>query len=70
MAKKLDLLGWDPTETIELFDSAEEKTKGATEMWEKLEEQRANELKDSSASKREELLKRRKKQVLLKLSPL
>ena len=62
LAKKLDLSGWDPTETIKLFDSAEEKMKAATEMWEKLEEQRANELKDPSASKREELLKRRKKQ--------
>lgn len=62
LAKKLDLSGWDATETIKLFDSAEEKMKAATEMWEKLEEQRANELKDPSASKREELLKRRKKQ--------
>ncbi|GKV01938.1 hypothetical protein SLEP1_g14444 [Rubroshorea leprosula] len=39
----------------------EEKMKVATEMWEKLEEQRAKELKDPNASKREELLKRRKK---------
>uniref|UniRef100_A0A5B7AA46 Putative receptor kinase n=1 Tax=Davidia involucrata TaxID=16924 RepID=A0A5B7AA46_DAVIN len=62
LANKEDLSKWDPTETIKLFDSAEEKMKAATEMWEKLEEQRANELKDPSASKREELLKRRKKQ--------
>ncbi|KAA8515564.1 hypothetical protein F0562_018825 [Nyssa sinensis] len=62
LAKKEDLSKWDPTETIKLFDIAEEKMKAATEMWEKLEEQRANELKDPSASKREELLKRRKKQ--------
>ncbi|XP_004145427.1 protein CLMP1 [Cucumis sativus] len=61
LAKKIDLSSWDFTETLELFDSAEEKMKVATEMWEKLEEQRANELKDPTASKREELLKRRKK---------
>ncbi|XP_057499083.1 protein CLMP1-like [Actinidia eriantha] len=61
LAKKEDLANWDPTETIKLFDSAEEKMKTATEMWEKMEEQRANELKDPSVSKREEL-KRRKKQ--------
>lgn len=60
LAKKTDLSNWDPTETLELFDSAEEKMKAATEMWEKLEEQRANELKDPSFSSREELLKRRK----------
>ncbi|XP_057960829.1 protein CLMP1 [Malania oleifera] len=62
LAKKIDLSSWDSTETIELFDSAEEKMKAATEMWEKLEEQRTNELKDPNTSKREELLKRRKKQ--------
>lgn len=60
LAKKIDLSGWDATETLQLFDSAEEKMKTATEMWEKLEEQRAIELKDPS--KRDELLKRRKKQ--------
>ncbi|KAL1832275.1 hypothetical protein ACET3Z_001926 [Daucus carota] len=63
LAKKEDLSKWDPTETIELFDSAEEKMKAATEMWEKMEEQRAKELKDPSSSKREELLKRKKKQT-------
>ncbi|KAL0310753.1 UNVERIFIED_CONTAM: protein CLMP1 [Sesamum angustifolium] len=63
LAKKEDLSKWDPTETIGLFDSAEEKMKSATEMWEKMEEQRVNELKDPSASKKDELLKRRKKQV-------
>ncbi|KAL3850907.1 hypothetical protein ACJIZ3_012789 [Penstemon smallii] len=62
LAKKEDLLKWDPTETISLFDSAEEKMKAATELWEKLEEQRANELKDPSASKKDELLRRKKKQ--------
>ncbi|XP_022954875.1 protein CLMP1-like [Cucurbita moschata] len=62
LAKKIDLSSWDFTETLELFDSAEEKMKVATEMWEKLEELRAKELKDPTASKREELSKRRKKQ--------
>ncbi|OVA20025.1 Phox/Bem1p [Macleaya cordata] len=62
LANKTDLKSWDPTETINLFNSAEEKMKAATEMWEKLEEQRANELKDPSSSKKDELLKRRKKQ--------
>ncbi|KAG8385779.1 hypothetical protein BUALT_Bualt03G0080800 [Buddleja alternifolia] len=61
LAKKEDLSKWDSTETISLFDSAEEKMKAATEMWEKLEEQRANELKDPNASKKDEILKRRKK---------
>ncbi|KAL0407227.1 UNVERIFIED_CONTAM: protein CLMP1 [Sesamum latifolium] len=62
LAKKEDLSKWDPTETIGLFGSAEEKMKSATEMWEKMEEQRVNELKDPSASKKDELFKRRKKQ--------
>ncbi|CAI9760250.1 unnamed protein product [Fraxinus pennsylvanica] len=62
LAKKEDLSKWDPAETIELFDSAEIKMKAATEMWEKLEEQRAKELKDPNMSKKDELLKRRKKQ--------
>ncbi|KAL9273362.1 CLMP1-like protein [Drosera capensis] len=61
-AKKVDLTNWDATETLKLFDSAEAKMKEATEMWEKLEEQRANELKDPTASTIEELIKKRKKQ--------
>ncbi|XP_059297182.1 protein CLMP1-like [Lycium ferocissimum] len=61
LAKKEDLSNWDPTETLALFESAEEKMKAATQMWEKLEELRANELKDPSASKKDELLKRKKK---------
>lgn len=61
LAKKMDLSDWDSSETLQLFDSAEEKMKSATEMWEKLEEQRALELKDPNASKRDELLKRKKK---------
>lgn len=63
LAKKIDLSGWDSSETLQLFDSAEEKMKAATDMWEKLEEQRANELKDPNATKKEELLRRRKKQL-------
>ncbi|KAK6133272.1 hypothetical protein DH2020_032935 [Rehmannia glutinosa] len=62
LAKKEDLSKWDPTETIGLFDSAEEKMRAATEMWEKLEEQRAKELKDPSATKKDEMSKRKKKQ--------
>lgn len=61
VAKKDDLSKWDPTETINLFDSAEEKMKSATEMWEKLEEQRAKEAKDPNVSKKEELLKKKSK---------
>ncbi|KAJ7946349.1 Octicosapeptide/Phox/Bem1p domain-containing protein / tetratricopeptide repeat-containing protein [Quillaja saponaria] len=62
LAKKIDLSGWYSNETLQLFDSAEEKMKTATEMWEKLEEQREKELKDPTASKKEELLKRKKRQ--------
>ncbi|GER56304.1 tetratricopeptide repeat-containing protein [Striga asiatica] len=56
-AKKSDLSMWDPSETIGLFDSAEEKMKAATEMWERAEEQRAK-----NEPKKEEISKRRKKQ--------
>ncbi|VFQ88919.1 unnamed protein product [Cuscuta campestris] len=62
LAKKEDLSKWDPTETFKLFDIAEEKMNVATEMWEKHEEQRAKELKDPDRSKRDEVLRRRKKQ--------
>ncbi|CAK7351557.1 unnamed protein product [Dovyalis caffra] len=62
LAKKIDLSSWDSVETLKLFDSAEEKMKAATEMWEKLEEQKANEVKDPNASKKDELMRRRKKQ--------
>ncbi|KAK8651720.1 hypothetical protein V6N13_141306 [Hibiscus sabdariffa] len=61
LAKKIDLSTWNPAETLQLFNSAEEKMKAATEMWEKLEQQRLNELKDPNSSKKEELSKRRKK---------
>ncbi|XWS51683.1 hypothetical protein CRYUN_Cryun11dG0004300 [Craigia yunnanensis] len=60
LTKKIDLSSWDPAETLQLFNSAEEKMKAATEMWEKLEEQKVYELKDPNSSKKEEL-KRRKK---------
>lgn len=62
LAKQEDLSSWDSSETFQLFDSAEVKMKAATEMWQRLEEKRANELTDPSAKKVEDLLKRRKKQ--------
>ncbi|KZV16131.1 hypothetical protein F511_13267 [Dorcoceras hygrometricum] len=61
LAKKEDLSKWDPTETITLFNNAEQKMLAATEMWEKLEEQRGHELKNPVANKKDELSKRRKK---------
>ncbi|KAK7359838.1 hypothetical protein VNO77_01803 [Canavalia gladiata] len=51
LAKNIDLSAWDPAETLQLFNGAEENIKAATDMWEKLEEQRINELKDPNASK-------------------
>ncbi|ESQ35631.1 hypothetical protein EUTSA_v10006907mg [Eutrema salsugineum] len=62
LAQKIDLSDWDSAETLKLFDSAEEKMKAATEMWEKLEEQRMNDLKNPNSNKKEEVSKRRKKQ--------
>ncbi|KAJ8761291.1 hypothetical protein K2173_001347 [Erythroxylum novogranatense] len=62
LAKKIDLSSWESAETFSLFDGAEEKMKAATEMWEKLEELRAKELKDPNASKKEDILRRKKKQ--------
>ncbi|KAL3614963.1 Protein clmp1 [Castilleja foliolosa] len=59
LAKKSDLSKWDPTETIGLFDSAEKKMRAATEMWEKMEEQR---VKESKEGKKDEVSKRKKKQ--------
>ncbi|KAK1293744.1 hypothetical protein QJS10_CPB17g02127 [Acorus calamus] len=61
LARKVDLSTWDSKETIELFNSAEEKMSAATEMWEKVEEEKAIELKDPT--KEELLLRRRKKQM-------
>ncbi|KAL4184862.1 hypothetical protein AMTRI_Chr10g3210 [Amborella trichopoda] len=64
LACKMDLSNWDSEETIRLFDSAEEKMRAATEMWEKLEEQQKNNNDPRvSASKKEEMLKRRKKVI-------
>nr|CAD1839476.1 unnamed protein product [Ananas comosus var. bracteatus] len=62
LADKADLSSWDYSETIKLFDSAEEKMKAATEMWEKVEEQRVAELKNPGISKKDEIQKKRKKQ--------
>lgn len=61
LASKVDLGTWDSSETIQFFNSAEEKMRTATEMWEKLEEQRQSELKDPSATKKDEILKRKRK---------
>ncbi|CAH9105772.1 unnamed protein product [Cuscuta epithymum] len=62
LAKKEDLSKWDPTETFKLFDIAEEKMNVATEMWEKHEEERAKELKDPNGNKKDEVVRRKKKQ--------
>ncbi|XP_073003409.1 protein CLMP1 [Typha latifolia] len=64
LADKVDLSTWDSSETINLFDSAEEKMKAATDMWEKVEEQRMAELKDPGLNKKDAILKKRKKQGL------
>lgn len=61
VASKADLTSWNPSETIQLFDSAEEKMKAASIMWEKLEEHKTLELKDAGTRKMDELLKRRRK---------
>jgi hypothetical protein len=62
LADKVDLSIWDSSETFKLFDSAEEKMRAATEMWEKVEEQRMLELKTPGASEKDEVLKKRRKQ--------
>ncbi|KAF0917411.1 hypothetical protein E2562_017860 [Oryza meyeriana var. granulata] len=58
LADKVDLSAWDSSETFKLFDSAEQKMRAATEMWEKVEKQRMAELKEPSG----EALKKRRKQ--------
>ncbi|KAF3776923.1 Tetratricopeptide repeat protein 1 [Nymphaea thermarum] len=63
LASKVDLTTWDSSETIKLFNSAEEKMKAATEMWEKLEEQRNSDVKDPLTLKKEDILNRRKKSM-------
>ncbi|KAM0868261.1 hypothetical protein ACQ4PT_041439 [Festuca glaucescens] len=62
LADKVDLSIWDSSETFKLFDSAEEKMRAATEMWEKVEEQRMLDLKTPGASEKDEVLKKRRKQ--------
>ncbi|XP_039141873.1 LOW QUALITY PROTEIN: protein CLMP1 [Dioscorea cayenensis subsp. rotundata] len=64
LANKVDFTTWDSSGTIQLFDSAEEKMKAATEMWEKVEAQRTAELKSPGTSKMEELLKKRRKHAV------
>jgi tetratricopeptide (TPR) repeat protein len=59
VADKVDLASWDFLETIGLFDSAELKMQEATEMWEKAEEKRMQEIKDP-VSKKEEILKKKR----------
>ncbi|XP_051186416.1 protein CLMP1 [Lolium perenne] len=62
LADKVDLSVWDSSETFKLFDSAEEKMRAATDMWEKVEEQRMLDLKTPGASDKDEVLKKRRKQ--------
>ena len=67
-AKKIELSGWNSIR-LQLFDSAEEKMKAATDMWEKLEEQRANDLKDPNASKKEVLRRRKTEESVTESEP-
>ncbi|KAJ3698223.1 hypothetical protein LUZ61_001928 [Rhynchospora tenuis] len=67
VADKIDLESWDSSETIGLFDSAETKMREATEMWEKAEEKRMQEIKDPLVSKKEEIL--RKKREGMEVTP-
>ena len=60
MATKIHLDQWDSSETIRFFNSTKEKMQTATEIWEKLEEKFQNELKDPSATKKDEILKKNK----------
>ncbi|CAO2182149.1 unnamed protein product [Urochloa humidicola] len=62
LADKVDLSTWDSSETFKLFDSAEQNMRAATEMWEKVEEQRMAELKEPGAGEKDELLRKNKKQ--------
>lgn len=62
LADKVDLSTWGFSETFKLFDCAEQKMRAATEMWEKVEEQRMAELKEPGASEKDEVLKKRRKQ--------
>ncbi|CAO2167248.1 unnamed protein product [Urochloa humidicola] len=62
LADKVDLSTWDSSETFKLFDSAEHNMRAATEMWEKVEEQRMTELKEPGAGEKDELLRKKKQQ--------
>lgn len=46
IASQVDLTAWDSSETLSLFNKAEERMHIAFEMWEKLEEVRLNEAKN------------------------
>uniref|UniRef100_A0A0D9XB33 PB1 domain-containing protein n=1 Tax=Leersia perrieri TaxID=77586 RepID=A0A0D9XB33_9ORYZ len=62
LADKVDLSAWDSSETFKLFDSAEKKMRDATEMWEKVEEQRMAELKEAPSNEKGDVLKKKRKQ--------
>jgi hypothetical protein len=62
LSDKTDLPAWDSSETFNLFDSAELNMRAATEMWEKVEEQRISELKEPGAGGKDEVLKKKRKQ--------
>ncbi|KAK8454165.1 hypothetical protein SEVIR_5G407500v4 [Setaria viridis] len=62
LADKVDLSTWDSSETFKLFDSAEQNMRAATEMWEKVEEQRMAELKEPGAGEKDEILRKKRKQ--------
>jgi tetratricopeptide (TPR) repeat protein len=59
LADKADLSTWDSLETFKLFDSAEQNMRAATEMWEKVEEQRMAELKEPGACDKDGVLRKR-----------
>ncbi|KAF8642690.1 hypothetical protein HU200_067062 [Digitaria exilis] len=62
LADKVDLSTWDSSETFKLFDSAEQNMRAATEMWEKVEEQRMAELKEPGAGEKDEVRRKKRKQ--------
>ncbi|WVZ57204.1 hypothetical protein U9M48_007614 [Paspalum notatum var. saurae] len=62
LADKVDLSTWDSSETFKLFDDAEQNMKAATEMWEKVEEQRMGELKEPGAGEKDEALRKKRRQ--------
>jgi len=62
LTDKVDLSTWDSSETFKLFDSAEQNMRAATEMWEKVEEQRMTELREPGAGEKDEVLRKKRKQ--------